>query len=762
MAAPSMDRREFLRTGAALIVALRLPASSRAEELAPSTSTQFRPNAWICITPDNMTTVLIEVPELGQGSRTVDTMLIAEELAVDWPTLRVEQAPTEPAIYKHLSTGGSGGTMSCWTSLREAGAQARELLLTAAARQMSADKRNCVAKQSTVTDVSTGRQVTYGELVRTASQLPTIAPSSVTLKQPDQFQIIGKPVPRVDTPSKVDGSAVFGIDVRLPGMLFAVIARCPHFGGKLASVKDAAAKAVPGVRAVFAVPPIDNVPTWNLHIHVAGGVAVVADSTWAALEGRRVLDLTWDKGPGGTETTAGIQEQMRTQSLAPAAYVVADRGNAQQALASAAKTVEATYELPFQAHATMEPMNTTVHVREDGIEVWSPTQIAAETQAEIAALAGVPKEKVTVHMTYSGGSFGRRYQWDYQAEAWQVAKEMKVPVQLLWSREDDMQHDFYRPYSFHRMTAGLDAENRLQAWKHRIVTTPIRAVFDSAESLRDPKHVASQEIGGADTPPYAVANFHVDYAPVESAVPRAWWRSVESSFNAFATECFIDEVAYAAGQDPCAFRIKLLDAPQARNPQSNDLGEKTEASTHQEAAAATRALNNRKFQAVLRLAAEKGDWGKPLPAGQGRGIACHSFADSYVAIVAEVAIDAAGSVTVTRVVCGVDCGTAVNPDGVRAMAEGGINFALTPVLGGEITINDGAVVESNFNDYQVLRINQAPEIEVHLLPSNEPPRGMGETTVPPLAPAVANAVFAATGKRLRRLPIDASLLATKR
>jgi len=762
MAAPSMDRREFLRTGAALIVALRLPASSRAEELAPSTSTQFRPNAWICITPDNMTTVLIEVPELGQGSRTVDTMLIAEELAVDWPTLRVEQAPTEPAIYKHLSTGGSGGTMSCWTSLREAGAQARELLLTAAARQMSADKRNCVAKQSTVTDVSTGRQVTYGELVRTASQLPTIAPSSVTLKQPDQFQIIGKPVPRVDTPSKVDGSAVFGIDVRLPGMLFAVIARCPHFGGKLASVKDAAAKAVPGVRAVFAVPPIDNVPTWNLHIHVAGGVAVVADSTWAALEGRRALDLTWDKGPGGTETTAGIQEQMRTQSLAPAAYVVADRGNAQQALASAAKTVEATYELPFQAHATMEPMNTTVHVREDGIEVWSPTQIAAETQAEIAALAGVPKEKVTVHMTYSGGSFGRRYQWDYQAEAWQVAKEMKVPVQLLWSREDDMQHDFYRPYSFHRMTAGLDAENRLQAWKHRIVTTPIRAVFDSAESLRDPKHVASQEIGGADTPPYAVPNFHVDYAPVESAVPRAWWRSVESSFNAFATECFIDEVAYAAGQDPCAFRIKLLDAPQARNPQSNDLGEKTEASTHQEAAAATRALNNRKFQAVLRLAAEKGDWGKPLPAGQGRGIACHSFADSYVAIVAEVAIDAAGSVTVTRVVCGVDCGTAVNPDGVRAMAEGGINFALTPVLGGEITINDGAVVESNFNDYQVLRINQAPEIEVHLLPSNEPPRGMGETTVPPLAPAVANAVFAATGKRLRRLPIEGSLLATKR
>lgn len=757
----SMDRREFLKTGAALIIAFYLPASSRAKDLSSSTSRQFRPNAWICITPDNVTTVFVEIPELGQGSRTVDAMLIAEELEVDWATLRVEQAPTDPAIYKHLSTGGSGGTMGRWTSMREAGAQARELLLTAAARQMNVNKRDCRATQSTVVHLPTGRRVTYGELVGTASHLPAIAPASVTLKQPDQFEIIGKPAPRADTPSKVDGSAVFGIDVRLPGMLFAVIARCPYFGGKLASVDDAAAKAVPGVRAVFAVPPIDNVPTWSLDIHVAGGVAVVADSTWAALEGRRALKLIWDKGPGGNETTASIQKQMHAQSLAPATYVAADRGNVQQALAFAAKTVEATYELPFQAHATMEPMNTTVHVKEDGVEVWSPTQIAAETQAEIAALAGVPKEKVTVHMTYSGGSFGRRYQWDYQAEAWQVAKEMKVPVQLLWSREDDMQHDFYRQYSFHRMTAGLDAQNQLQAWKHRIVSTPIRAVFDSAESLRDPKHVASQEIGGADIPPYAVANFHVDYAPVQSAVPRAWWRSVESSFNAFANECFIDEMAHAAGQDPYAFRIKLLDASQAQNQQDNDLPKKTEASTHQEAATATSAVNNRKFRAVLRLAAEKADWGRPLPAGQGRGIACYSFAGSYVAIVAKVAVDADGSVTVKRVVCAIDCGTAVNPDGVRAMAEGGINFALTPVLDGEITINDGAVVESNFNDYQVLRINQAPEIEVHLVPSSEPPTGMGETCVPPLAPAVANAVFAATGKRLRRLPIDTSLLATK-
>ena len=761
IATPRMGRRELLKTGAALILGVCLPGSNRGQDLSSPTRSQFAPNAWICITPDNITTVLVEIPELGQGSRTVDAMLIAEELEADWATLRVEQAPTDPAIYKHLSTGGSGGTTSCWTSLREAGAQARELLLTAAARQMNVNRRDCRATQSTVVHLPTGRRVTYGELVGTASQLAAIAPASVPLKQPDRFEIIGKPTPRVDTPSKVNGSAIFGIDVRLPGMLFAVIARCPYFGGKLASVDDARAKALPGVRAVFALPPIDSVPTWNLHIHVAGGVAVVADSTWAALEGRRALQLTWDKGPGGNETTASIQEQMRAQSLAPATCVAADRGNVEQAMSSAAKTVEATYELPFQAHATMEPMNTTVQVREDGIEVWSPTQIAAETQAEIAALAGVAKEKVTVHMTCSGGSFGRRYQWDYQAEAWQVAKEMKVPVQLLWSREDDMQHDFYRQYTFHRMTAGLDSRNQLLAWKHRIVTTPIRSVFDSAESLRDPKHVASQEIGGADVPHYAVPNFHVDYAPVQSAVPRAWWRSVESSFNAFANECFIDEVAHAAGQDPCAFRIKLLDASQAQDQQDRDQPKKTDAAKHQEAAAAASAVNNRKFQTVLRLAAEKADWGRPLPAGQGRGIACHSFAGSYVAIVAEVAVDADGSVTVKRVACAIDCGTAVNPDGVRAMAEGGINFALTPVLSGEITIADGAVAESNFNDYQVLRINQAPEIEVYLVPSSEPPAGMGETCVPPVAPAVANAVFAATGKRLRRLPIDPSLLVTK-
>jgi isoquinoline 1-oxidoreductase beta subunit len=380
-------------------------------------------------------------------------------------------------------------------------------------------------------------------------------------------------------------------------------------------------------------------------------------------------------------------------------------------------------------------MNTTAHVRDGEIEIWSPTQWANVIQDEIATLSGLPKSKVIVHMTVSGGSFGRRAQLDYAAEAWQVAREVKEPVQLLWTREDDLQHDFYREYSYHRMTGCVDQQGSVVAWQHRVVSTPIRAVFDSPESLEDPEH--SAEVAGAD-PPYTCPNVRVDYAPAQSAVPRAWWRSVVSSFNAFAVECFVDELAHAAGKDPYEFRLGLL-----RENEKNSGGQ---------------GFDVRKFRGVLQLAAEKARWGQPLPAGWGRGIACHYSFDSYIAHVADVSVEKDGTVRVRRVVSGVHCGTAVNPDGVRAMTEGAINFALTPVIAGEITIKDGAVEQSNFHDYPVLRINQSPEIEVHIVPSSEPPTGMGEPGVPPLAPAVANAVFAATGVRVRRLPIDPRLL----
>jgi isoquinoline 1-oxidoreductase beta subunit len=734
-----VTRRAFLTAsaggGAAFILGFYLPRRGRAQVPAPREAAIFKPNAWLRITPDNRITVLVENPEMGQGPRTTETMLLAEELEADWSTIRVEQAPVIPEIYHHLSTGGSGGAEWAWDHMRQAGAQAREALLSAAAQQWSAPKEECRATKGTVIHAPTNRRLTYGELVETASKLPVIATDAVPLKPPNEYQIIGRPLPRVDVPCKVDGSAQFGVDVRISGMLFAVIARCPQFGGKIISFDAAAAKAVPGVRAVFAVAPIGFIPKLGRNINSAGGVAVVADSTWSAIQGRQALKVFWDKG-SGNESTEGLRKLLEAQAAAPPSFVAVNEGDALDALERSSRKVEAIYELPFQAHATMEPMNTTVHVRDGEIEVWSPTQIGEILKTEIAALSGLPPAKLTVHMMLCGGSFGRRYQWDYAAQAWQVAKEMRQPVQLLWTREDDIQHDFYRPYSYHRMSGGLDERGALTAWSHRIVSTPIRAVFDSPEELKDPKHVASQELGGANVIPYATANFRLDYAPVHSAVPRAWWRSVASSFNGFAVECFVDELAQAAGCDPFEFRLSLV-------PECRKLGDN---------------LDTSRFRAVLQLAAEKSGWGKPLPPGHGRGIACFYSFDSYIAHVAEVSVEKDGTVRVNRVVSAVDCGTAVNPDGVRAMTEGAINFALTPVLTGEITIKEGAVEQSNFLDYAVLRIDRAPEVEVHIVPSTAPPGGMGEPGVPPLAPAVANAVFAATGVRLRRLPIDTRLL----
>ncbi len=707
-----ISRRDMLKTGGAFVVAFRCGAA------APG---PFVPNAWLRITPDDRITIVTEVPEMGQGPRTTGAMILADELDADWTRVEVEQAPVIPSTYAHLATGGSGATREAWTYMRQAGAQARETLLLAAARQWGAGPGECRTERGAVIHTPTGRRLTYGELALAAAQLPPVDPARVKLKDPSEFRLIGTSVPRVDTPAKVDGSAVFGMDVRVPGMQYAVIARCPHFGGRLAGFDARAAKAVPGVRAVFAVPPMGFVPELDRRVNVAGGVAVVANSTWAAIQGRKALRLSWDKPAGVPENAAALRELMLRQADAPPTVIPAEQGDAPAALAAAGRVVEAAYELPFQAHATMEPMNTTMHVRPDGIELWSPTQIGDQARAFVGQIAHIPPEQVTVYMTFCGGSFGRRYQWDYLAEAWQVAKEVKAPVQLVWTREDDIQHGFYRPHSYHKLSAALDDAGGITAYRHRIVSTPIRAVFDSPEKLKDPKRVAAQEQEG--TFPYRAANLRVEYAPADSVAPRAWWRSVASSFQAFAVECFLDELAHAAGRDPYEFRLSLLRP------------------------------DMEKLAGVLRLAAEKSRWGTPLPAGQGRGIACYNGFGSYIAHVAEVSVDGAGAVRVNRIVSAVDCGTAVNPDGVRAMVEGGVNFALTPVLTGEISLEDGAVKQSNFHDYRVLRFGQAPEIEVHIVPSTLPPEGMGEPAVPPLAPAVANAVFAATGRRIRRLPL---------
>jgi isoquinoline 1-oxidoreductase subunit beta len=739
-----ITRRTFIATGGAAGAALVLGFYIHHEYAAREAETSgFRPNGWIRITPDDKITVLVEIPEMGQGPRTADTMMLADELEADVSKIHVEQAPVIPAIYKNLSTGGSGGTGSAWNYMRKVGAQAREVLIAAAALEWQVPKQECRAKDGTVIHQPSGRRVTYGALVQAASKLPVPKAEDIPLKQPKDYRLIGKAMPRVDIPAKVNGSAAFGIDVRVPGMLFAVIARCPYFGGKLKSFDATVAKAVPGVREVFAVPPIGFLPKINVNANVAGGVAVVADSTWAAMQGRKALKITWDKGPHASESTESLRQKLLAGASAEPTVVWVNQGDAIQALQKSTRRIEATYEMPFQAHATMEPMNTTVHVHRGGIEIWSPTQIGDIYQQEVAALAGIPPEKVTVHMMYCGGSFGRRYQWDYVAEAWQIAKEVKRPVQLLWTREDDMQHDFYRPYSFHRLAGALDDHGNILAWSHRIVSTPIRPVFDPPEKLT-PERIARQERGSADVLPYGARNFRVDFFPLESAVPRAWWRSVSDSFNGVAMECFVDELAHAAHKDPYEFRLHLVREDRKVAP-----AHKTD----------DPALDTRRFREVLKLAAEKSGWGKPMPAGYGRGIACRYTFGSYIAHVAEVSLDDHANVRVHRVVCAVDPGIAVNPDGIRAMVEGGTNFALTPVLQGEITIKDASVEQSNFDGYQVLRMNYAPEIEVHVAPSGAEMGGMGETAVSGTAPAVANAVFAATGKRVRRLPIDPAFLA---
>jgi isoquinoline 1-oxidoreductase beta subunit len=730
-----VGRRKFLRTSVqtagALVLGFHLPVRKKAQEPASGRkATAFKPNAWLRIAADNQITVLVEKPELGQGSRTYTAMMIAEELEVDWLNIGVEQAPTVPSIYRGLRTGGSDGVANTFVPMRKVGAQAREMLITAAAQHWQVERRDCRAENGSIVHSPTNRRLRYGELVEAASDVPPISPDEITLKQPKDFRFIGKPMPRIDVPSKVDGSAGFGIDVRMPGMLFAVIARCPFFGGKLQSFEAAAAKAIRGVQAVFPVPPLPR------HFNTAGGVVVVADSTWAAIQARKALVLKWENGPGSNETTETLHNLVERQASAPPTFIAINRGDAVKVLAATVKKVEASYESPFQAHATMEPMNTTVHVRDHEIEVWSPTQFADEIQNEIVVLSGFPADRVIVHMTLSGGSFGRRYQWDYAAEAWQVAKEMNKPVQLLWTREDDMRHDFYRPYNYQRLSGGFDDKGNLVAWTTRVVTTPIAGsnlytgFTDSPEALKDPATIAALEWYGADIAPYSIPHFRLDYAPASSVVPRSWWRSVSSSYTAFAKECFLDELAHAQGRDPLQFRLDLL----------TDKSPKT-----------------MRVRTVLELAAERAGWGKPLAKGRGRGLACR-LGDTCSAQVAEVFVDKDGTVSVTRVVSAVDCGIAVNPDGVRAMTEGAINFALTAVLIGEITIKNGAVEQSNFHDYQVLRIKQAPEIEVYIVPSSEDPSGVGELGAMLVPPAVVNAVFAATGIRVRRLPINPQLL----
>jgi len=704
-----MERRDFLKTGAGLIVGFTL--GNR-----PAAAAIWQPNAWLRIDPSGHITVLIEKSDVGQGIWTGIAKLVAEELDAPWDSVRVEQAPADPKVYHNMSTGGSGGIEGSWDSLRRAGAQAREMLIAAAANRWNVAPTECRAVQGAIAHTAGNRRLGYGELADDAAKLTPPDPAKVSLKSAGEYRLIGKPAPRKDVAAKVNGSARYGIDTRVPGMLYAVVARCPTFGGKPARYDAAAAKAVGGVIAVVEIEPIPR------PMNAAGGVAVVATNSWAAIQGRKALNVVWDRGPNAAESTATLHEAAARQLAGPPTVVVVDQGAA-AAIAGAAKAIDAVYELPFQAHASMEPMNATVDARADRIECWTGTQWPLRIQSVLAGLSGIAPENIVVHNTWSGGSFGRRGQWDYPAEAWQISKAAGKPVKLLWTREDDMQHDFYRPLSFHKMSGALDANGAPVAWQHRIVSTAIRETFDSPEALRDPKNVARQELEGAEIP-YDVGKLTVDFAPLTSAVPRAWWRSVATSFNAFAVECFVDELAAAANKDPYQFRMDLL-----------------------------RRADVQRQRGVLRLAAEQAGWGKPLPAGWGRGIAAFFSFGTYVAYVATVSGAPGKDLRVRNIVAAVECGTVIDPDSVRMMIEGAANFGLGAALTGQITIANGAVEQTNFDGYRPLRMADAPSIDVHIVDSSEAPGGMGEPGVPPIAPAVANAIFAATGTRVRKLPL---------
>ena len=705
-----LSRRIFLKAGVAatggLLLGVSLPRLIGEAEAAGTET--FAPGAFIRIGSDGSVTLIIGQVEMGQGTYTALPMLIAEELEVELSHVRIEHAPPDDKLFGNpllgfQVTGNSNSVRAFWGPLRTAGATARTMLVNAAAKNWRVEPSSCRAEKGEVVHSANGRRIGYGALAADAAKLPI--PEHVALKSPADFKLIGTPAKRLDTAQKVDGTAIYGIDVKLPGMKFATLAASPVFGGRVRSINDAKAKAVRGVQQI---------------VRLDDAVAVVANHMGAAKKGLAALDIQWDEGPNAKLATADVVRELQVASQR--AGVVARRdGDVDKAMATAITKVEAVYQLPFLAHATMEPMNCTVDLRKDSCEVWVGTQVLTRAQAVAAETAGLPLEKVKIHNHLIGGGFGRRLEVDGIVRAVQIARHVDGPVKVVWTREEDIQHDMYRPYFYDRIAAGLDEHGNPVAWKHRITGSSVMARW-APTAFKD--GLDFDTIEGAAEPPYALPNILVDYVRQEPpGIPTAFWRSVGPSHNIFVVESFIDELAAAARQDPVAYRRNLLE----KNPRA---------------------------RAVLELAAEKAGWGHSLPNGSGRGVAVEFVFGCYMAQVAEVSVSKAGAVRVQRVVCAVDTGTVVNPDTVRAQAESAIVFGATAALHGEITLRNGRVEQTNFGNYQILRITDVPVVEVHIVKSTEPPGGMGEPGTAAVAPAITNAIFAATGKRLRRLPID--------
>ena len=712
MSTLQMERREFLRFSVAasggLLIGLYLPRASRLAAAEERSASAFMPNAFLRIGTDERVTVIVNHSEMGQGVYTALPMLLAEELDADWNKIGYEPAPVDPKynhpVFGMQITGGSSSVWSGFEQYRNAGAAARAMLIAAAAQQWNADPSNLRTESGAVLD-ATNRKLTYGQLAEAAVKMTP--PAKVTLKDPKEFKLIGKPMKRLDTTEKVSGKAVFGIDVKIPGMLTAVVARASVFGAKVKSVDDSRARNMPGVRKVVEVP---------------SGVAVIADSYWQAKVARDAIRIDWDDGEMVSFSSSEMMQKFREQAKSPGTSVRRD-GDPDAALVQAAKKLEAVYEVPYLSHLMMEPLNCAVDLRSDSCEIWTGTQFQTVDRAAAAKAAGLPNEKVQIHTTFLGGGFGRRAtpQSDFVVEAVHVAKAAGVPVKVIWTREDDMQGGWYRPAFLHAIAGGIDASGNPVSWRSRLVGQSIMSGTMFEAMMMKGKAYDPASVEGVDDLPYEIPNLSVESHQAEVGVPVQWWRSVGHSHTGFATECFMDELAALGGKDPYQFRRALL----TKHP---------------------------RHLAVLDLAAQKAGWGNPLPEGRGRGIAVHFAFGSYNAQVAEVSVTD-GKVRVHRIVSAVDCGRYVNPGIIAAQLEGGAIFGASAALYQELTFENGRLQQTNFHTFPVMRMNECPEIETYIVESNEKSGGIGEPGVPCAAPAIANAVFSATGKRVRKLPI---------
>ncbi len=704
----STSRRSFLQTTAAgLLIGFYLPERSQLGAQATAASTPAKVNAWVRIGTDDSVTLMIHKSEMGQGTVTSLSQLLAEELECDWKKIRTEFPGIDPA-FGLQGVFGSQSIRTGWGPLRNAGAQGRELLLQAAAQRWSIDKSLCHASDGVITNTANSSKLTFGQVAEAAAKLPP--PTGVQLKAPGQYKLIGKSLKRLDTADKVTGRTKFGIDVRVPGMVYAAIARCPVFGGKVVSFDATKAKAIAGVKDA---------------VQISNGVAVIADSTWAAFEGAKALQIKWNEGANAAFNSPAILKNFTEQTLLPGASA-RRTGNGAAALDSAAKKIAAVYEAPFLAHAPMEPLNCVAHVRPDGCDIWASTQMQAGINGIALQLTGLRPDQITIHTQYLGGGFGRRAGTDYAYEAIELAKAIKVPVKVTWSREHDLQNGNYRPASVTRFAGGLDADGWPLVLTANIACPPMGG-GGSFGGGRGGGGVDSTSVEGIADLRYAIPHMQVDYHSVTGGVPTTYWRAVGYTQNTFFGESFLDELSAAGGKDPLEVRRRLL-------------------------AGVPRMLG------VLNLAAEKAGWGKSLPAGHHHGIAVVNNIGSFTAQVAEVSVTE-GKLKVHRVTCATDCGQVVNPAIVEQQIRSAIVFGLSAALKGEITIQGGRVQQSNFHQYDVARMDEAPMVDVHIVPSTEAPGGMGEAGVPTIAPAICNAIFAATGKRIRRLPIQPQSLA---